>query len=154
VAASVALASSPVPWNGPIAAVRVGRVEGNWILNPTFQQLEFSTVDITVSGSADSVVMVEGGALEVSEAEVLEALKVAQKGIKELLGLQEKIIAKAKTEKLAWVKAEPDAALVKRVTELAEADMAKGMVVLREKLAGGADMSEISRQVRTRLTGA
>ena len=81
VAASLALSVSSVPWNGPIAAVRVGRVDGNWILNPTFQQLEFSTVDMTVSGSADSIVMVEGGALEVSEAEVLEALKVAQKGL-------------------------------------------------------------------------
>ena len=68
VAASTALSLSSVPWNGPLAAVRVGRVEGNWILNPTFQQLEFSTIDLVVSGSADSIVMVEGGSLEVSEA--------------------------------------------------------------------------------------
>ncbi|MGE3527153.1 MAG: polyribonucleotide nucleotidyltransferase, partial [Gemmatimonadales bacterium] len=80
VAASLALSRSPTPWNGPIAGVRVGRVDGNWILNPTFQQLEFSTIDLTVCGTEDSVVMVEGGALEVSEAEMLEALKVAQKG--------------------------------------------------------------------------
>ncbi len=52
VAASMALSISPVPWNGPLAAVRVGRVDGNWILNPTFQQLEFSSVDVTVSGSS------------------------------------------------------------------------------------------------------
>src|SRR5437867_7121756 len=58
-AASLALALAPVPWNGPLATVRVGRVEGKWILNPSFQQLEFSTVDLTVSGSAESVVMVE-----------------------------------------------------------------------------------------------
>ena len=82
VAASAALSLSTVPWNGPLGAVRVGRVEGNWILNPTFQQLEFSTLDLVVSGSADSIVMVEGGSLEISEAEILEALKVAQKGIK------------------------------------------------------------------------
>ena len=81
-AASAALTLSPVPWNGPIAAVRVGRVEGQWILNPTFQQLEFSTIDLVVSGSADAIVMVEGGALEISEQELLEALKVAQKGIR------------------------------------------------------------------------
>ena len=66
--------------------MRVGRVENNWILNPTFQQLEFSTIDLTVTGSADSIVMVEGGALEISEKDVLEALKVGQKGIKELVG--------------------------------------------------------------------
>src|SRR5205809_436732 len=66
-AASAALTMSKVPWNGPIAAVRVGRVEGAWILNPTFQQLEFSDVDMVVSGGKDSIVMVEGGALELTE---------------------------------------------------------------------------------------
>ncbi len=146
VAASVALASSPVPWNGPIAAVRVGRVDGNWILNPTFQQLEFSSMDVTVSGLTDSIMMVEGGALEISEAEMLEAFKVGQKGIKELLGLQEKIIAKAKVEKLAWVKAEPDAALVKRVTELAEADMAKG-INAKEKAARAQNVKDVKERV-------
>ncbi|MBK8006254.1 MAG: polyribonucleotide nucleotidyltransferase [Gemmatimonadetes bacterium] len=150
VAASVALASSPVPWNGPIAAVRVGRVDGNWILNPTFQQLEFSSMDVTVSGLTDSIMMVEGGALEISEAEMLEAFKVGQKGIKELLGLQEKIIAKAKTEKLAWVKAEPDAALVKRVTELAEADMAKG-INAKEKAARAQNVKDVKERVTKAL---
>ena len=86
-AASTALAISPIPWDGPIAAVRVGQVEGNWILNPTFQLLEFSTIDLLVTGSADSIVMVEGGALEISEKEVLDALKIGQKGIKELIGI-------------------------------------------------------------------
>src|SRR5436190_324015 len=71
-AASAALTMSKVPWNGPIAAVRVGRVEGAWILNPTFQQLEFSDVDMVVSGSKDSIVMVEGGALELTEAEIVK----------------------------------------------------------------------------------
>src|SRR5213593_631896 len=94
-AASAALEMSKVPWNGPIAAVRVGRVEGAWILNPTFQQLEFSDVDMVVSGSGDSIVMVEGGALEISEAEIIEALKVAQKGIREILGHQKQLIDRA-----------------------------------------------------------
>ena len=89
VAASTALSLSSVPWNGPLAGVRVGRVEGNWILNPTFQQLEFSTIDLVVSGSADRIVMVEGGSLEVSEAEMLEALKVAQKGIRDVIAHRE-----------------------------------------------------------------
>src|SRR5437667_45135 len=84
-AASAALTMSKVPWNGPIAAVRVGRMEGAWILNPTFQQLEFSDVDMVVSGSKDSIVMVEGGALELTEAEIVKGLEVAHKGIRELL---------------------------------------------------------------------
>src|SRR5207245_1868234 len=84
-AASAALTMSQVPWNGPIAAVRVGRVEGAWILNPTFQQLEFSDVDLVVSGSKDSIVMVEGGALELAEAELVKGREVAHKGIRELV---------------------------------------------------------------------
>ena len=126
-AASTALAISPIPWDGPIASVRVGQVEGNWILNPTFQQLEFSTIDLFVTGSADSIVMVEGGALEISEKEVLDALKIGQKGIKELIGIAQKVITKAAKPTMEWVKAERDAALTKRVEELAEKAMAKAI---------------------------
>jgi polyribonucleotide nucleotidyltransferase len=63
-AASLALSVSNVPWSGPIAGVRVGRVDGEWVLNPTFAQLESSDIDMVVAGSADSLAMVEGGALE------------------------------------------------------------------------------------------
>ncbi len=128
IAASTALSLSTVPWNGPLAAVRVGRVENNWILNPTFQQLEFSTIDLVVSGSTESIVMVEGGSLEISEAEMLEALKVAQKGIRDLIGLEKQLIDKASPPaKLAWVKAAVDPALQARVVEAAEASMARAI---------------------------
>jgi polyribonucleotide nucleotidyltransferase len=126
-AASTALAISPIPWDGPIAAVRVGKVEGNWILNPTFHQLEFSTIDLTVTGSADSIVMVEGGAMEISEKEVLDALKVGQKGIKELVGIAQKVIGKVAKPTMEWVKAQRDAALSARVEALAEKAMAKAI---------------------------
>ena len=120
VAASTALSISKVPWNGPIAAVRVGRVEGAWILNPTFQQLEFSDVDLTVSGSRDSIVMVEGGALELTEAEIIKGLEVAHKGIKELLEVADQVVEAVRQPKMEWTKAEPPAELVARVKELAE----------------------------------
>jgi polyribonucleotide nucleotidyltransferase len=119
-AASAALSMSKVPWNGPIAAVRVGRVEGAWILNPTFQQLEFSDVDLTVSGSRESIVMVEGGALELTEAEIVKALEVAHKGVKELLDAAEELAGELSQPKMEWVKAVPPADLVARVTALAE----------------------------------
>jgi polyribonucleotide nucleotidyltransferase len=129
VAASTALSLSPVPWNGPLGAVRVGRVEGNWILNPTFQQLEFSTIDLVVSGSTDSIVMVEGGSLEVSEAEILEALKVAQKGIRDTIGLERQLMDKAgsKPKKMEWTKAEVDAELQGRAQNAAEQAMAQAI---------------------------
>src|SRR5213078_2667913 len=66
-AVSLALSVSQVPWNGPVAAVRMGRVEGKWVTNPTFQQLEFSDLDLVVAGTASSIMMVEGGALELTE---------------------------------------------------------------------------------------
>ena len=150
VAASVALSVSPVPWNGPLAAVRVGRVDGNWILNPTFQQLEFSSVDVTVSGSSDSIMMVEGGALEVSEAEMLEALKVAQKGLKEMLGNEQKVISKAAKEKLSWTKDAPDEAMVKRVVELAEAEMAK-VINAKDKHARAANAETLKQKTMQAL---
>ncbi len=148
--ASLALSLSPVPWNGPIAAVRVGRVEGNWILNPTFQQLEFSDLDVTVSGSSDSILMVEGGALQVSEAEMLEALKVAQKGIRELLGHAEKVASKAARPKQAWVKDEPNPDLVKRVRALAEAEMAQA-INAKDKHARAANAEGLKAKLKETL---
>ena len=79
VATSFALNASKIPFSAPIASVRVGRVQGKWVLNPTFQQLEFSDMDLVVAGSQDSIVMVEGGALEIQEEDVVEALGIAQR---------------------------------------------------------------------------
>jgi polyribonucleotide nucleotidyltransferase len=126
-AASAALSLSKVPWKGPIAAVRVGRVEGAWILNPTFQQLEFSDVDMIVSGSRDSIVMVEGGALELSEAEVVKGLEVAQRGIRELIAAQEELVEALRQPKMEWTKVEPPAALVERVRAVASARVAEAL---------------------------
>ena len=119
-AATTALHLSKVPWNGPIAGVRVGRVEGAWILNPTFQQLEFSDVDLIVSGSRDSIVMVEGGALELTEPEIIKGLEVARRGIRELLDAADELIADLRQPKIEWTKIEPPAELVARVQALAE----------------------------------
>ena len=127
-AASAALTLSQVPWNGPLSAVRVGRVEGNWILNPTFQQLEFSTIDLVVSGSAESIVMVEGGSLEISEGEMLEALKVAQRGIRDGIKQQQQLVSKAGApKKMVWSKPEVDQTLVSRVRAAAESQMAQAI---------------------------
>jgi polyribonucleotide nucleotidyltransferase len=95
VATSYALNASKIPFAAPIAGVRVGRIQGKWVLNPTFQQLAYSDMELVVSASNDSIVMVEGGALEVSETDVLDALGVAHKGIRELIAAQEELMAKA-----------------------------------------------------------
>src|SRR5690242_15058179 len=126
-AASAALAMSKVPWKGPIAAVRVGRVEGEWILNPTFQQLDVSDIDMIVTGSRDSIVMVEGGALELTETEIIKALELAHKGIRELLDAEEELISEKRQPKMEWTKVEPPADLVERVKALAELRVAEAL---------------------------
>jgi len=90
--ASAALSISPIPWNGPIAGVRVGRVEGEWVINPTFEQLDFSDMDVVVAGTRSSIVMVEGAAVEVSEADMLEALEHGHAAVRELIDIQEELI--------------------------------------------------------------
>jgi polyribonucleotide nucleotidyltransferase len=165
-AASTALTLSLVPWKGPLSAVRVGRVEGNWILNPTFQQLEFSTIDLVVSGSAESIVMVEGGALEVSEGEMLEALKVAQRGIRDGIKLQQQIVAKAGSpKKMEWTGPQVDQSLVARVREAAESQMGQAInakdkagrsnavKAVKEQVLGGltSEFAERAREIGTEL---
>ncbi len=93
--ASAALSLSSIPWGGPIGGVRIGRSDGEWLLNPTFQQLEYSDMDIVVAGTEDSIVMVEGAALEISEDEFLEALEVAHAAIREQIDLQRELVEAA-----------------------------------------------------------
>ena len=119
VATSFALNASKIPFLGPIAGVRVGRVQGHWVLNPTFQQLAFSDLELVVAGSADSIVMVEGGALEVSESDVLESLKLSHDGIRELVAMQQELLPKVAQPKMAWTKAEPPEGVVVRAKALA-----------------------------------
>ena len=123
-AVSYALNASRIPFSTPIAGVRVGRVEDKWVLNPTFQQLAYSDMELVVSGSQDSIVMVEGGALEVQERDVVQALTIAQRGIRELIAIQEELLAKAgRQPKMQWTKAVPDTHLQSRVKDLAEGKM-------------------------------
>jgi polyribonucleotide nucleotidyltransferase len=128
VATSYAMNASKTPFAGPIAAVRVGRVQGNWVLNPTFQQLEYSDMELVVAGSNDSIMMVEGGALEVSEEDVVEALTVAQGGIRELIGYQEELFKKAgRTPKMEWTRAAVTDGLRDKVREIADVKISEAL---------------------------
>jgi polyribonucleotide nucleotidyltransferase len=128
VATSYALTSSKIPWNGPVAGVRVGRVQEKWVLNPTFQQLAYSDVEVIVAGTADSINMVEGGCLEVSEAEMIEALTVGHKGIRELVGFQQELLkAAGSTPKMPWTKGEAPAEIVERVKREAESKIVEAI---------------------------
>lgn len=92
--ASASLGISDIPWDGPIAGVRVGRVDGKFVINPTQEQLKVSTLNITVAGSETAILMVEGGAQEAPEEDVLDAIMFGHETIKELVAFQKKIIEK------------------------------------------------------------
>ncbi|MCH7897257.1 MAG: polyribonucleotide nucleotidyltransferase, partial [candidate division NC10 bacterium] len=127
IAASLALSLSRVPWNGPVAAVRIGRIEGEWVVNPTFEQLDESDIDLVVAGRKGSVLMVEGGALELSESDMIAALGKAQEAIDELLTVEQEIIGAASVEKMQWTPEEIPEEIERRVRELAEPKMADAL---------------------------
>ncbi|MBE9389163.1 polyribonucleotide nucleotidyltransferase [Vagococcus salmoninarum] len=97
---SLALCISDIPFNGPIAGVNVGRVNGEYILNPTIEQAELSDIELTVAGTKDAINMVESGAKEVSEEDMLGALLFGHAAVKELVAFQEKIAAEVGKEKM------------------------------------------------------
>lgn len=90
--ASASLGISDIPWDGPIAGVRVSRIDGQFVINPTQEQLKVSTLNITVAGSETAILMVEGGAQEAPEEDVLDAIMFGHETIKELVAFQKKII--------------------------------------------------------------
>ena len=101
-AASAALAISDIPWNGPIAAVRVGLIDGEFVINPTFQEMEQSDLDLRVAGTRDAIIMVECGARQVPEETIVEALKVAHEAMQPILDLQERMIAEIGKPKVEY----------------------------------------------------
>ena len=120
VGASAALSISNIPFNGPIAEVRVGRVNGDFVVNPTHQQLKESDLELVVAGSAGSIMMVEGESKEVNETELLDALKFAQSEIKKLVDLQLELVKEVGKTKREVVENEVDENLKKEVYQLAE----------------------------------
>jgi polyribonucleotide nucleotidyltransferase len=120
VGGSAALGISDIPFDGPVAAVRVGRLEGKFIINPTFSQLQKCDIDIIVAGTGDSINMVEGEASEVAESVFVEALEAARGPISALVEMQREMIAKIGKQKATFVVREIPEELVKQVTEFAE----------------------------------
>jgi polyribonucleotide nucleotidyltransferase len=117
-AASAALAVSDIPFNGPISEVRVARVDGKYVVNPTFSQLEVADIDIMVGATADNIMMVEGEMKEVQESDMLEAIKVAHEAIKEHCRIQLELAeACGKTVKRTYCHEENDEELRAAVRE-------------------------------------
>jgi len=120
-AASAALAVSDIPFNGPVSEVKMGRVNGKYIVNPTAAQLAESDIDMVIAASKDNVIMVEGEMKEISEEEMVEAIKVAHEAIKKQIDLQLNLAAKVEKSKVKreYPKPVTDEAIKDKVNKLA-----------------------------------
>jgi polyribonucleotide nucleotidyltransferase len=101
-AASAAVALSPLPWAGPVGAVRIGRIDGAWVINPTNTQRKTSQLDLVVVGTAKAITMVEASAKEIPEADMVQALEVAHGEIVRICAAQAELVAKANRPKTAY----------------------------------------------------
>jgi len=115
IGASTALSISDIPFDGPIAAVRVGRIGEEFIINPTFSQLEESDMNVVVAASEEAIAMVEGEALEISEEDMVSALEIGHETIKEILKIQKEFVEEVGLKKRAVEPVEIDPDLVDRV---------------------------------------
>ncbi len=120
---SLALCISDIPFDGPVAGVVVGRVDGEYIINPTVEELELSDINLSVAGTKDAINMVEAGSKEVSEEDMIEALMIGHEAIKELVAFQEKIVARVGKEKIEVELAKLDDELVNEVEDFASKKM-------------------------------
>lgn len=122
-ASSLAVSISKIPFNGPIAGVKVGRVDGKLVINPTPEQLERSELDLTVAGTKDAINMVESSAKQVDEDVMLEALMFGHDAVKELIAFQEEIIKEIGEEKMEYETLTPEEEMITRIKELATSKM-------------------------------
>jgi len=149
-AASAAIAVSNIPFNGPMSEVRVGRINGEYIVNPTYDQMKESDMDIMIAGSAKDIVMLEGEMHEVSEAEMVEAIKIAHEAIKEQCQFQLDLAAEvpAANPKREYCHETHDEELRARVTEFA---YEKCKEVARQGNPSKADRTESFNAIKEEL---
>ena len=139
---SIATSISKVPFNGPVAGVKVGRVNGEFVINPTTEQAEVSDIDLTVAGTSEAINMVESSAKEVKEEDMLEALMVGHEAVKKLVEFESTIVKEIGVEKMDYEKLEISDDLKKEVTDLIKDDIDKALRI-KDKLEKYAKLDEI-----------
>jgi len=127
---SLATSISKIPFDGPIAGVKVGRINGEFIINPTAEELELTDIELTVAGTKEAINMVESGSKEVSESDMLEALMFGHDAVKELCEFEEKIIAEIGEPKMEYEVLEITEELKSEIRELSEEKLNNAMRIL------------------------
>lgn len=130
---SLATCISKIPFNGPVAAVKVGRVDGKFVINPTVEQSEKSDIDLTVAGTKDAINMVEAGAREASEDDMLEALMFGHEAIKKLIAFEEEVIGDIGADKMEYEKLEISSELRSEVDSIVRERLDKALRI-KDKL--------------------
>lgn len=143
---SLAVSISQIPFNGPVASVKVGRINNEFVINPTSAESELSDIDLTVAGTKKAINMVEAGAKEVSEEDMLKALMFGHEAIKELVEFQETIIKEIGLEKMEYEKLEISNELKSEIYALAK-DKLNEALRIKEKLERYARINEIKESV-------
>lgn len=149
---SLALSVSDIPFGGPIAGVSVGRIDGEFIINPSVDQAEKSDVSLVVAGTKDAINMVEAGADEVPEETMLEAIMFGHEEIKRLIAFQEKIASEIGKEKMEIVLYQVDQDLEAEVRGICEKDMIQAIQV-QEKHAREAAIKAVKEQITAKYEG-
>src|SRR5699024_2353915 len=147
IGSSMALSVSDIPFQGPIAGVNVGYIDGEYVINPTVAQKEVSRLDLEVAGHKDAVNMVEAGAREITENEMLEAIFFGHQEIQRLGSFQEEIIDHIQPEKKAFVPVEKDETLVEKVKSLTAAYVLKDAVITFDKQQRDINLDELKEKV-------
>ena len=150
-ASSLAVSISKIPFNGPIAGVKVGRVDGKFVINPTPEELEVSELELTVAGTKEAINMVESSAKQVSEEIMLEALMFGHKAIKELIKFEEKIIKEIGEEKMEYETLTPEAELREEIEAAITKKMDKALRI-KDKLKKYAAIDEIKEEMQELYT--
>jgi len=148
---SLATSISKIPFNGPVAAVKVARVDGKFIVDPTVEELEKSDIDLTVAGTMDAINMVEAGSKEVSEEDMLEALLLGHEAIKKLVAFQNEIVAAIGEEKMDYPKLEISDDLKNEIREQIEDKLDKALRI-KEKAEKYETISKIEEELVEKYT--
>ncbi len=143
---SLATCISKIPFDGPIAGVKVGRIDGEFVINPTPEQLEKSDIDLTVAGTKEAINMVESSAKQVSEDDMLEALMFGHEAIKELIAFEEEIISEIGEEKMEYEKLEITSDLKEEIASLCK-DKLDAALRIKDKLEKYAAIDKVKEDV-------
>ncbi len=149
--ASAALQLSDIPFEGPIAGIRVGRIDGKFVANPTIEQMESSDINLVVAGSKTGVIMVEGGAQTVSEEDVIDAIYFGHSAMQPIIEMQEELQKLIGKEKREIAEPEIDSELFTKITKIAK-DKVHTAVQVKDKMERGKALSTVKEELLSSIS--